>query len=304
MENEPEYDLKSRELVLPEEKGVVTQDPLRRYLSEIRKFPFLTREEEHRLAVLFKEQGDTEAITKLILSNLRLVYHIAVEYRQNAFPMMDLIQEGNIGLMMAIKKFDPYKGIRVGTYASWWIRAFILRYILNNFRLVKVGTTQAQRKLFFNLQKERKRLISEGIDPDANLIAEHLHVKAKDVVEMDQRMGNWEVSLDAPLSAGSDDTLERHIASGETSVDDRLAEKDLKRLFHEKLEKYATTLVPRDHDILYQRILSEEPVTLQEIAIKYGISKERARQLEEKIIKNMKNFMSKEIKDFNLLSEK
>lgn len=286
-----------------EEKGVVPFDPLKKYLSEIRKYPFLSREEEINLARRYREHGDTDAVSKLVLSNLRLVYHIAMEYRQGSFPAMDIIQEGNIGLMVAIKKFDPYKGIRVGTYATWWIRAFILRYIINNFRLVKVGTTQAQRKLFFNLQKEKERLRTLGYDPDVKLLADTLQVKEKEVVEMDQRMGSWEVSLDAPAHEETEETVGANLSSGEEMLDDRIAGEELKNLFHEKLISYAKTLNERDRDILESRLLSEKPQTLLEIAKKYHISKERARQLEEKILKNMKNFMAKEIKDFKLISE-
>ena len=286
-----------------EEKGVVLFDHLKKYLSEIRKYPFLSREEEIDLARRYKEKGDMDAISKLIMSNLRLVYHIAMEYRQSAFPTMDLIQEGNIGLMAAIKKFDPYKGIRVGTYATWWIRAFILRYIINNFRLVKVGTTQAQRKLFFNLKKEKQRLRLLGYDPDLKLLADNLQVKEKEIVEMDQRMGSWEVSLDAPVNEESEESVGANLSSGEALLDDKIAGEELKTLFHEKLLLYAKVLNERDRDILQSRILSEKPLTLLEIAKKYQISKERARQLEEKILKNMKNYMAKEIKDFKLISE-
>jgi RNA polymerase sigma-32 factor len=286
-----------------EEKGVVLFDHLRKYLSEIRKYPFLSRAEEIDLARRYKEKGDMDAISKLIMSNLRLVYHIATEYRQSTFPMMDLIQEGNIGLMAAIKKFDPYKGIRVGTYASWWIRAFILRYIINNFRLVKVGTTQAQRKLFFNLQKEKQRLRQLGYDPDLKLLADTLKVKEKEIVEMDQRMGSWEVSLDAPVNEEAQESFGANLSSGEALLDDKIGGEELKTIFHEKLLLYAKTLSERDCDILQSRILSETPRTLLEIAKKYHISKERARQLEEKIVKNLKIFMEKEIKDFKLISE-
>ncbi len=292
-------------LEIPEKegRGLAVRDPLRHYLSEIRKYPFLSREEEVTLARQYKEEGDMEAISRLILSNLRLVYHIVREYRQSGFPPMDLIQEGNIGLMVAIKKFDPYKGIRVGTYASWWIRAFILRFIINNFRLVKVGTTQAQRKLFFNLQKEKQKLLAQGYDPETKLLAGNLGVKEKEVIEMDQRMGNWEVSLDAPINHESGESFGAILPSGEKPLDEKIAEDDLKALFHKKLLAFAKTLNERDNDILHARILAEEPMTLLEIAKKYQISKERARQLEEKILKNMKNYMAKEIKDFKLISE-
>lgn len=304
-EKEPE-EIATPRMIEPsgtEEKGVVLFDHLRKYLSEIRKYPFLSREEEIELARRYKEKGDRDAISKLIMSNLRLVYHIAMEYRQSAFPTMDLIQEGNIGLMVAIKKFDPYKGIRVGTYASWWIRAFILRYIINNFRLVKIGTTQAQRKLFFNLQKEKQRLRLLGYDPDVKLLADTLQVKEKEIVEMDQRMGSWEVSLDAPVNEEAEESVGANLSSGEELLDDKIGGEELKTVFHEKLLLYAKTLNERDRDILQSRILSETPLTLLEIAKKYNISKERARQLEEKIVKNLKTYIAREIKDFKLISE-
>lgn len=295
IEMAPEIDLAPAE---PEEQGVTVYDPMQRYLAEIRQYPFLSREEEKRLAVKFKEEGDLQAVTQLILSHLRLVASIAMEYKNLPFNLMDMIQEGNIGLMQAIKKFDPYKDIRVSTYASWWIRAYILKYILHNWRLVKIGTTEAQRKLFFRLSKERERLEKMGYEAGPKLLADRLDVKEQEVVEMQQRLGGWETSLDAPAGPESDETLANLLPSDQEGVDDRLAKDELQALFQEKLKEFSKTLKPRELEILNERILSENPKTLEVFGKKYKISKERVRQLEENLIKNLKKFMKQEIKDF------
>jgi len=282
----------------PDEQGLAVYDPLQRYLAEIRKYPFLSREEEKRLAVKFKEEGDLQAVTQLVLSHLRLVASIAMEYKNLPFHSMDLIQEGNIGLMQAIKKFDPYKEIRVATYASWWIRAYILKYILHNWRLVKIGTTEAQRKLFFRLSKEREQLEKMGYEAGPKLLAERLDVKEQEVVEMQQRLGGWESSLDEPAGADSDETLGNLLPSNQEGADERLAKDELQELFQEKLKEFSKTLKPRELEILNERILSENPKTLDAFGKKYKISKERVRQLEENLIKNLKKFMKERIKDF------
>ena len=282
----------------PEEQGLAVYDPLQRYLAEIRKYPFLSREEEKRLAIKYKEEGDLQAVTQLILAHLRLVASIAMEYKNLPFPLMDLIQEGNIGLMQAIKKFDPYKDIRVSTYAAWWIRAYILKYILNNWRLVKIGTTEAQRKLFFRLSKERERLEKMGYEAGPKLLAERLDVKEQEVVEMQQRLGGWESSLDEPAGTESDEPLANLLPSSQEGADERLAKDELQELFQEKLREFSKTLKPRELEILNDRILSENPKTLDAFGRKYKISKERVRQLEENLIKNLKKFMKERIKDF------
>lgn len=291
----PEIEIEPAE---PDEQGLAVSDPLQRYLAEIRQYPFLSREEEKRLAVKFKEEGDLQAVTELILSHLRLAASIAMEYKNLPFNSMDLIQEGNVGLMQAIKKFDPYKDIRVSTYASWWIRAYILKYILHNWRLVKIGTTEAQRKLFFRLSKERERLEKMGYEAGPKLLADRLDVKEQEVVEMQQRLGGWESSLDEPAGPESDETLANLLPSDQEAVDDRLAKDELQELFQEKLKEFSKTLKPRELEILNERILSENPKTLEVFGKKYKISKERVRQLEENLIKNLKKFMKQEIKDF------
>src|ERR1043166_2725537 len=180
-------------------KAIVPTDTLQRYLSEIRRYPVLSREEEHKIAVEYKERGDVQAAYKLVTANLRLVVMIAREYQRAFRNLLDLIQEGNIGLMEAVKNFDPYRGVRFPSYAVWWIRAYIIRYVMNNWRLVKLGTTQAQRKLFFNLQKEKDRLAAPGFRARPKLLAQRLDVKEKEIVEMEQRLGGSDLSVDMPL---------------------------------------------------------------------------------------------------------
>ena len=276
-------------------------DPLQHYMAEIRRYRYLTKEEEMRLAIKYKEEGDLDAISKLIMANLKLVIIIAMEYKRIGINMMDLIQEGNLGLMQAVKKFDPYRNLRLVTYATWWVKAYMLRYIMNNWRLVKIGTTQAQRKLFFNLMKEKARLEALGYEAGPKLLASELGVKEKEVIEMDQRLGSQDMSLDEPLSEDSESTLLNVLSSGETAVVDRLADDQVSSIFKEKVAEFSEGLSERDLDILQNRILSEEPKSLSEIGRKYDISKERVRQLEGNIIKRLREYLQREVKDFDAL---
>jgi RNA polymerase sigma-32 factor len=281
--------------------ALVPYDPLQRYLAEVRRYPFLTKEEELHLFHDFQTTGNRESAVKLILSNLRVSVAIAAEYLHSGAEYLDLIQEGNVGLMQAIRKFDPAKGSRFHSYAAWWVRAYILRYLLNTYRMVKIGTTQDQRKLFYNLNKEKRKLEREGFAPDTKLLADRLNVRERDVIEMGQRLGSWDLSLDAPLGPDQDGTLMDILPSQTTPADESLAHAELRELFRKKLAEFAATLDDRYADILRNRILSETPLTLDDIGKKYNISRERARQLEEKIIKRLRDFMKKEVKDFELL---
>jgi len=283
------------------DQALVPYDPLQRYLAEVRRYPFLTKEEELHLFHDFQTTGNRESAVKLILSNLRVSVAIAAEYLHSGADYLDLIQEGNVGLMQAIRKFDPAKGSRFHSYAAWWVRAYILRYLLNTYRMVKIGTTQDQRKLFYNLNKEKRKLEREGFAPDTKLLADRLNVRERDVIEMGQRLGSWDLSLDAPLGPDQDGTLLDVLPSQATPADESLAHAELRELFRKKLAEFATTLDDRYADILRNRILSETPLTLDDIGKKYNISRERARQLEEKIIKRLRDFMKKEVKDFEAL---
>ncbi len=281
--------------------AVVPVTALQHYLVEVRRYPFLTKEEELQLFREYHEHNSREAAVKLILANLRVAVSIASEYLHTGADHMDLIQEGNVGLMQAIKKFDPTKNVRFYAYAAWWVRAYILRYLLNTYRLVKVGTTQDQRKLFYNLRKEKAKLERQGIVPDAKLLADRLHVRERDVVEMDQRLGSWELSLDQPLRQDMEGTLLDILPAQEPAVDEQLADTELRTLFRRKLAEFVKTLSERDEDILRNRILSETPLTLDELGAKYGITKERTRQLEVRIIKRLRDYVRKDVQDFDRL---
>lgn len=273
-------------------------DPLHRYLAEMRRYPILEAEDEKALAIRYRERGDLEAAYTLVVSNLRLVVKIALEYYNNwMMNLLDLIQEGNIGLMLAVKKFDPYRGVRLPHYASFWIRAYILRFIMDNWRLVKVGTTEAQRKLFFNLRKEKERLEALGFTPGSRLLAQRLDVRESDVIEMDQRLSGREMSLDTPVDQESRDSLGDLIPVEEPYLDERLAKRELRTLFTQKIEAFRSTLRGRDLDIFENRTLAPIPATLHEMGHKYGISHERVRQIEKNILKRLKAFVTQEIPD-------
>lgn len=286
------------------ESGLTTLVPassLSQYLTEIRRYPYLSKEEELTLFHEYLTLGNRDAAVKLILANLRVSVAVASEYFHTGFDQLDLIQEGNVGLLQAIKKFDVTKNVRFYAYAAWWVRAYVLRFLLNNFRLVKIGTTQDQRKLFYNLRKEKAKLEREGYAPDTKLLADRLNVRERDVIEMDQRLGSWELSLDQPLSDDSDGTLLDVLPSHDVGVDEQLAADQLKQLFRKKLAEFAKTLDEREEDILRNRILSETPLTLEDLGEKYGITKERTRQIEARIIKRLRDFVKKDIRDFDRL---
>jgi RNA polymerase sigma-32 factor len=279
------------------DKALVTFDPLQRYLAEIRRFALLSREEEHRLAVDYKEYGNVEAAYKLVTANLRLVVMIAREYQKAFKNLLDLIQEGNMGLMEAVKNFDPYRGVRFPSYAVWWIRAYMIRHIMNDWRMVKIGTTQAQRKLFFNLQKEKEKLEAEGLTPGPKLLAQRLNVKEDEVVEMEQRLASRDLSVDMPMGDDEEATLLHFLPDQKESPEEQIAETQYQQLLREKMEQFAGALKDKELVIFRERLLNEEPLTLREIGEKYDISRERVRQIEERIKRKLKAFLSKELKD-------
>jgi RNA polymerase sigma-32 factor len=276
--------------------ALVPQDSLSRYLAEIRRYPLLTPEEEHHLGVEYKEYGDIQAAYRLVTANLRLVVMIARRYESAFRNLFDLIQEGNIGLMEAVKKFDPYRGVRFPSYAVWWIRAYIIRYLMNNFRMVKVGTTQAQRRLFFNLQKEKQKLEAEGFEITPKLIARRLEVKPSEVVEMEQRMSARDVSVDTPLGPGEEGTMLDFLQSEQTT-EDAVADAQYQQAVSERMREFGETLTGKDRTIFEERLLTEEPKTLQEIGEIYGISRERVRQIEERLKRRLRDFLVADMKD-------
>ena len=280
--------------------NLVRLDPLQRYLSEIRRYPLLTREEEHALAVKVFEENDPDAALKLITSNLRLVVKIALDFQsvwmQN---LLDLIQEGNVGLMQAVKKFDPYKNVKFSYYAAFWIKAYIYRFIMANWRLVKIGTTQNQRKLFFKLKKEKQALAAQGFDPQPKLLARRLGVSPNEVIEMDQRLDGWDVSLDQPVKDDSDTERMELVGTDSASAEDQLAQMEIEQILQRKMGEFREQLDQRAREIFDQRMLSDDPLTLQEIGDRYGVSKERIRQIENQLVKRLRAFIKEEIPDFD-----
>lgn len=279
--------------------AIAKRDPLQAYLAEISRYNLLTREEEIELGKKIQEENDSDAAFVLATSNLRLVVKIALEFQkvwmQN---LLDLIQEGNIGLMQAVQKFDPYKGVKFSYYASFWIKAYILKFIMDNWRLVKIGTTQGQRKLFFKLKKEKQRLIEEGFDPQPKLLSSRLGVSQKEIVEMEQRLDSWDLSLNSPVKDDTETERIAFVTDDLASAEDNLANKEMKKLLLEKVEEFKELLNDREKDIFENRLFSDEPLTLQELGDKYEISRERVRQVEKTIIKKVKDFFQKEIPDF------
>jgi RNA polymerase sigma-32 factor len=280
------------------------QDLLRQYIRDVSKYSLLSLEEEFALAIKLRDTGDLEAARRLVSANLRLVVKIAMEYRSAYQNVMDLIQEGNIGLMRAVSKFDPAKGAKLSYYASWWIRSYILKYILDNFRLVRVGTTQAQKKLFFHLMREKERLEAQGLVAGPKLLADKLNVREQDVVEMEQRLSGRgaEMSLNQPVGGGGgeDDTSTTHqdflAAKEEESPDLVLANAELRRIIANHIEDFAKTLKEKEVAVFRERLAAEEPKTLQEVADQFGLTRERVRQIESKVIEKLREYYNKYIR--------
>ena len=270
------------------------QDPLTLYFKEISRHKLLSIEEERELTAELLRTGDIDVAKKLVLANLRLVVKIAMEYKNAYKNVMDLIQEGNIGLMKAVSKYDPAKGAKLSYYASWWIRSYILKFILDNFRLVKIGTTQEQKKLFYNLMREKQRLMSMGVNPDVKQLSENLGVSEKAVIEMDQRLGTHgqEVSFDTPLDDDGKQSLSDLIGDEHNGPEAQFEELQNLEILQAHLGDFIKDLKPRDQEIFKKRLLSEAPESLQSIADQYGVSRERIRQVEERLISQLKIYMS------------
>lgn len=271
---------------------------LHRYLQEISQYELLSREETDELAILFREEGDQDAAYRLVSSNLRLVVKVAMDFQKYWMQnFMDLIQEGNVGLVQATKKFDPYRGVKFSYYAAYWIRAYVLKFIMDNWRLVKIGTTQAQRKLFFSLNKERKLLEGQGFKAEPKLLAERLNVKEREVIEMGQRMDNWDVSLESPVRSDSDDEQKNFLPSNGPGIESMVAGKQIKVKLTELLDILKHKLNDKEKMILEKRLLTDEPLTLQNIADRFDISRERVRQIEVNLLKKMKKYLEAEMPD-------
>jgi len=273
-------------------------DPLASYMAEIRRYPLLSREDEHTLAVDYYTTRDPRQRRRLITANLRLVVKLAYEYQRMYPSVLDLVQEGNLGLVHAVEKYDPFRGVKLSSFAAWWIRAYMLRFILDNWRLVRLGTTQVQRKLFFNLSKERKKLEAAGFTPTDGLLAQRLSVPEREVTDMRLRLGYSEVALDAPVGHDESDcrTAIELLEGKSEERPDVLAEgRELSTWLHEQLGLFQQTLKGSERTLFEERLVSEQPLTLQQVGARHGISRERARQIESKMLARLRLFLSRQL---------
>ena len=272
------------------------RDSLQLYLREVNSFPMLKPDEEFDLIRRYRDENDSKAAFRLISSHLRLVVRIAMDFQRSWMQnILDLIQEGNVGLMKALQKFDPDRGIKFSYYATFWIKAYILKFIMDNWRLVKVGTTQAQRKLFYNLSKERQRLLTQGFEADTGALSRSLNVTEQEITEMDQRLGSSDLSLDAPFSEDTSMTRMEMLPASNTPVEDLLAEEQMVHLLKQQIKIMLPKLNAKERDVLEQRLMNEEPVTLREIGEKYNITRERVRQIEARLIQKIRDNFSESL---------
>lgn len=274
-------------------------DPLKKYLSEISRHSVLSREEEMEIAEKAHRFKDSEASQKLVTSNLRLVVKIALEYYNTYLNILDLIQEGNVGLVHAVRKYNPYKGTRFSTYSSFWIRAYILKYIMDSWSIVKVGTTQSQRRLFYRLKKEKKRLEGLGLFPAPQLLASTLDVKVGEVEDMEKRLSYTDISLEHPVYDEGEETFMDMIKTDD-NIEDVVAAKEKKEILERKIHEFKKMLNDKELFIFEQRIMIEEPLTLQEIGEKFTISRERVRQLENRVLKKFNDKFELEFRKLDL----
>ncbi len=279
--------------VVRKEKSLRPLDPLTAYMQEIRQYEGLTEEEEHALAIKYKDSGDLDAAYKLTTAHLMMVVRIAMTFKREWNNMMDLVQEGNIGLMKAVKNFDPFRGVRLSAYATWWIRSYMLKYILDNWRLVRVGTTNVRRKLLFNLRKEKEKLEKEGFAPSTKLLAERFGVDESEVIDVDASLGAMDVPMDAPVHPQSEKTHADALGHSETPEKIVVSEMFLSAL-KEKIGVFKVTLKPIEQEILEDRVLSESPLSLQEIGDRHDITREAVRQTEVRLLKKFKTFIEEE----------
>ena len=274
--------------------GLVPSDPFAAYLQEAKKYPILTEEEEKELAIRLRETGDVDAAYQLTTSNLMLVVKIAMTFKREWQNVMDLVQEGNVGLMKAVKNFDPFRGVRLSAYATWWIKSYILKYILDNWRLVRVGTTNARRKLLFNLKKEKERLEREGFDPSTKLLAEHFGVDEGEIIDVEASIGAFDVSFDTPAHPDSPMTPAQSLSDGK-SLEKGAEIGQFREILQQKIEGFKSELKPGEIEILEKRVLSESPQSLQEIGDQRGVTREAVRQSEQRLLKKFRIYIEEEM---------
>lgn len=272
-------------------------DPFRRYMAEVRRYPPLTREQEQELARRYRDTGDREALFRLITANLMLVVRIAMSFRRSAHNLLDLVQEGNVGLMQAIDRFDPELDVRLPTYAAWWVRAYMVKFLLDNVRLVRVGTTNARRKLLRNLRKEKARLESMGYEVGPKLLAERFGVSETDVVDVQKALDSRDVSLDAPVGDDGERSHADYLPADSPSIEEDVARRELQSRVEASIERFRQGLTERDGVILDRRILAEDPETLQRIGDRFGVTREAARQAEQRLLKRLQAHLEEDLGD-------
>jgi RNA polymerase sigma-32 factor len=279
-------------LVPAGETSLVPADPFRRYLYEVRKYPPLSREEERELARRYRDTGDRRALFRLVTANLMLVVRVAFSFRRAAHNLLDLVQEGNLGLLAAIDRFDPELGVRLPTYAAWWVRAYMVKFLLDNVRLVRVGTTNARRKLLRNLRKEKRKLESQGFEVGPKLLAEHFGVSEQDVTDVQAALDSRDVSLDEPLRSDPDRVRGDLLPDGaRPNVEETVARSQLQEQAEAAIAEFRRGLNERELTLLDRRILSDDPLTLQALGDRFGTSREAVRQSEARLMSKLKEFL-------------
>lgn len=273
-----------------------SSDPVAIYMAEVRRYPLLTREQEQELARRYRETGDKRAAEALVTSNLRFVVKVAAEYSRFGARLIDLVQEGNVGLMHAVREFNPYKGVRLITYAVWWIRGYIQDYLMRQYSMVRIGTTQSQRKLFYRLQKEKDLLESMGEEPTVQLLSSRLGVSESDVESMSMRLKGRDVSLQTSVDDSGKTTLLDFEASNDLPIDEKIGQDEMLSLLHEGIEELRGSLNDRERELLEDRLLADEPLTLQEIGEKYGVTREAVRQMENRLMLKIRNILEERLK--------
>lgn len=288
----------SKAVTVGSSKSITSSDPLVMYLNEIRRYKVLTKDEELALAKKYFEGKDPAAAEALVKANLRFVVKVAAEYSKFGAKMIDLIQEGNVGLMHAVRDFNPYKGARLITYAVWWIRGYIQEFLMRQYSMVRIGTTQNQRKLFYQLQKEKEALDAMGIEPNTALISSRLGIPEDEVRDMAMRMSGRDVSLDRPVDEDSGTSLgDLQKNMNDQPLDEMLAKEEQLNILKKKIEEIRPELSDREKIILDERILNDDPLTLQEIGEKYKITREAVRQMEARLLKKIKAKMEEDLKE-------
>ena len=297
-DGEARTESRSEALIPSGGRGIAPADPFRRYMAEIRRYAPLDREEERELARRYRDTGDREALFRLVTANLMLVVRVAYSFRRAARNLLDLVQEGNLGLLQAVQRFDPELGVRLPTYAAWWIRAYMVKFLLDNVRLVRVGTTNARRKLLRNLRKEKRRLESLGYEVGPKLLAAEMGVSVEDVRDVEQALDSRDVSLDEPLRGDEErrpaDLLADDRAPG---VEETVARAELQGRAEAAIAEFRTDLNERERTLLDLRILAEEPLTLQALGDRFGTTREAVRQAETRLMKRLQAFLRDRLGD-------